>query len=184
MRTIEHVIDIPASPTTVWQVLTETDRYDEWNPFMTELSGEPAVGRRLRVTIRPGRRSMTFRPTVLAIEEGRLIRWRGRPGVPGIFDGEHELRLEANPDGGTRFVQREVFTGMLVPLARRVLDDTELGFADMDAALRDRAVSGPAGPVRPRPEARVHGRGSRTPRRLIPILIGRRGAAPGRRTPG
>lgn len=148
MRTIEQVIDIPASPATVWQVLTETDRYDEWNPFMTELSGEPAVGRRLRVTIRPGRRSMTFRPTVLAIEEGRLIRWRGRPGVPGIFDGEHELRLEATPDGGTRFAQREVFTGLLVPLARRVLDDTELGFADMNAALRNRATSRAAGPVR------------------------------------
>ena len=92
---------------------------------------------------------MTFRPTVLAIEEGTLVRWRGRPGVPGVFDGEHELRLEATPDGGTRFVQREVFTGLLVPLARRVLDDTETGFAEMNAALRDRAVSRAAGPVRP-----------------------------------
>ena len=146
MRTIEHVVDIPASPATVWQVLTETDRYGEWNPFMTELSGELAVGRRLTVTIRPGRRSMTFRPTVLAVEDGTLVRWRGRPGVPGVLDGEHELRLEATPDGGTRFVQREVFTGLLVPLARRVLDDTETGFAEMDAAVRDRAVARAAGP--------------------------------------
>ena len=34
--------------------------------------------------------------------------------MPGLFDGEHELRLEATPDGGTRFAQREVFTGLLV----------------------------------------------------------------------
>lgn len=141
MRIIEHVIDIPASPATVWQILTERDRYDEWNAFMTELSGRLAVGERLRVTIRLGRRAMTFRPTVLAIEEGSLIRWRGRLGVPGIVDGEHELRLEAIPDGSTRFVQREVFTGLLVPLARRILDNTEAGFADMNAALRDRAIS-------------------------------------------
>ncbi len=92
---------------------------------------------------------MTFRPTVLAIEDGRLIRWRGRAGVPGIFDGEHELRLEATPDGGTRFVQREAFTGLLVPLLRRVLDDTESGFAQMNAALRDRAISRATGPLRP-----------------------------------
>src|SRR3712207_9365469 len=124
MRTITHAIDIPATPATVWHVLTDTDRYAEWNPFMTELSGRLAVGEQLSVTIRPGRRSMTFRPTVLAIEDGRLIRWRGRPGVPGIFDGEHELRLEATSDGGTRFVQREAFTGLLVPVMRRVLDDT------------------------------------------------------------
>ena len=124
MRTIEHGVDIPASRATVWQVMTETDRYGEWNPFMTELSGRLAVGERLTVTIRPGGRSMTFRPTVLAVEEGTLVRWRGRLLVPGIFDGERELRLQTGPDGGTRFVQREVFRGVLVPLLRRVLDDT------------------------------------------------------------
>lgn len=149
MRTIERVVDIPAPPATVWQVLTETDRYGEWNPFMTELSGRLAVGERLTVTIRPGERSMTFRPTVLAVEEDTLVRWRGRLGVPGLFDGEHELRLEATPDGGTRFTQREVFTGLLVPLLGRALDDTGPGFASMNAALRDRAVARAAGPVQP-----------------------------------
>ena len=93
---------------------------------------------------------MTFRPTVLAFEDGTLIRWRGRLGMPGLFDGEHELRLEPIPDGGTRFVQRETFTGLLVPMMPRVLDDTATGFAAMSTALRDRAVSRTAdaeGPV-------------------------------------
>ncbi len=51
--------------------------------------------------------------------------------------------------GGTRFVQRETFTGLLVPVMRRILDDTEVGFAAMNTALRDRAVSRAAGPVQP-----------------------------------
>ncbi len=148
MRTVAHAIDIPASPATVWQVLAQTDRYPEWNPFMT-ISGRLAVGERVTVTIRPGRRTMTFRPTVLAVEDGTLVRWRGTAGVRGIFDGEHELRLEPGPDGGTRFVQREAFSGLLVPLLRRVLDDTEAGFAEMNAALRDRAISHADGPARP-----------------------------------
>ncbi len=147
MRTIAHAIDIPASPATVWQVLTQTDRYAEWNPFMTGLSGRLAVGERLTVTIRPGRRVMTFRPTVLAVEDGALIRWRGTAGVRGIFDGEHELRVEPGPDGGTRFVQTEAFGGLLVPLLRRVLADTEAGFAAMNAALRDRALLREHGPI-------------------------------------
>lgn len=116
---------------------------------MTELSRQLAIGQRLTVTTRPGRRFITFRPTVLAIEDGTLPRWRGRPGVPGIFDGEHELRLRATSEGGTRFVQREVFTRLLVPLMRRVLDETERGSADLNAALRDRAISRAAGPVQP-----------------------------------
>ena len=149
MRIIEHTVDIPATPAAVWQVLTDTDRYDEWNPFLTRLSGRLAVGERLTVTIRPGRRSMTFRPNVLAVEDGSLVRWRGRAGVPGVFDGEHELRVLPGADGGARFVQREVFSGLLVPLMGGVLDDTDTGFAAMNAALRDRVVERAAGPAQP-----------------------------------
>src|SRR4051812_12439775 len=108
---------------------------------MPRLSGRLAPGERLTVTVRPGTRTMTFRPTVLAVLDGALIRWRGRLGLPGLFDGEHELRLEPTADGGTRYVQRETFTGLLVPVMRRVLDDTASGFAAMNAALRDRAGS-------------------------------------------
>jgi hypothetical protein len=140
MRTIEHTIDIEAPPATVWQILTDTDRYQDWNPFMPRLSGRLAPGERLTLTVRPGPRTMTFRPTVLAVQDGVLIRWRGRLGVPGLFDGEHELRLEPIPDGGTRFVQRETFTGLLVPMMPRVLVDTATGFAAMNTALRARAV--------------------------------------------
>jgi hypothetical protein len=141
MRTIEHAIDIQAPPATVWQALTDTDRYADWNPFMPRLSGRLAAGERLTLTVRPGTRTMTFRPTVLAVEEGSLIRWRGRLGLPGLCDGEHELRLEPLPSGCTRFIQRETFTGRLVPLMPRVLADTAVGFTAMNAALRDRAES-------------------------------------------
>jgi hypothetical protein len=141
MRTIEHTVDIQAPAATVWQLLTDTDRYADWNPFMPRLSGRFVVGDRLMLTVRPGTRTMTFRPTVVAVEDGALIRWRGRLGISGLFDGEHELCLEPLHDGGTRFVQRETFTGLLVPMMPRVLDDTAAGFAAMNVALRDRAVS-------------------------------------------
>jgi hypothetical protein len=141
MRTIEHAVDIQAPAAAVWHILTDTDRYEDWNPFMPRLSGRLAPGERLTLTVRPGTRSMTFRPTVLAVEDGTLIRWRGRLVMPGVFDGEHELRLEPTPDGGTRFVQRETFTGLLVPMMPGVLADTATGFAAMNTALRDRAVA-------------------------------------------
>ena len=150
MRTIEHTVDIQAPAATVWQILTDIDQYAEWNPFMTRLSGRLALGERLTLSVRPGTRTMTFRPTVLGFEDGALIRWRGRLGMPGLFDGEHELRLEPSPDGGTRFVQRESFTGLLVPMMPRVLAETATGFAAMNVALRDRAefrIASAGGPV-------------------------------------
>jgi hypothetical protein len=42
---------------------------------MPSLTGDLRVGPRLVVTIRPRKKSMTFKPTVVAIEDGRLIRW-------------------------------------------------------------------------------------------------------------
>ena len=149
MRTIEHTIDMQAPPAAVWQLLTDTDRYEDWNPFIPRLSGRLAPGERLMLTVRPGARTMTFRPTVLAVEDGTLLRWRGRLGMPGLFDGEHEFRLEPIPDGGTRFTQRETFTGLLVPMMPRVLVDTATGFAAMNTALRDRAARHPASADRP-----------------------------------
>ena len=52
---------------------------------------------------------MTFRPTVVALEAGALLRWRGRLGMPGLFDGEHELRVEGTGPETSRFTQRETF---------------------------------------------------------------------------
>jgi hypothetical protein len=140
MRILERAVDIQAPPAAVWQFLTDTDRYEDWNPFMPRLSGRLA-GERLTPTVRPGKRAMTSRPTVRAVEDGAVIRWRGRLGVRGLVNGEHELRLEPIPDGGTRFVQRETFTGLSVPMMLPVLDDTATGFAAMNAALQDRAGS-------------------------------------------
>jgi hypothetical protein len=141
MRTLEHSVEISAPVDEVWKVLTATEEYAAWNPFMTRLTGRLAVGERLVVTIRPSTKSMTFKPTILALEPGRLIRWQGRLGVRGVFDGTHELRLEATPDAGTRFTQHERFSGLLVPFMGGVLADTLNGFAAMNVALRDRTMA-------------------------------------------
>lgn len=149
MKTIEHTTTIEATPAKVWRVLNDTDSYEQWNPFITRLQGPLRVGERFTVTIRPGKRSMTFRPTVRALDERKLIRWQGRLGIPGIFDGNHSLRVEAAPGGGTRFTQHETFSGMLVPLMKGVLRDTAAGFAAMNDALRLRAEEADPAPEGP-----------------------------------
>ena len=137
---IQHQIDIDAPPATVWAQLADTAAYGEWNPFVRRLSGEFRAGARLVVEIAPpGGRAMTFKPTVLTAEADRELRWLGRLGLPGIFDGEHSFRLERRPDGGTRFVQAERFHGILVRLFGATLEKTRLGFEQMNEALKRRA---------------------------------------------
>ena len=138
MRRIETAIDIDATPSDVWRVLSDFAAYPDWNPFIRRIEGAPLPGNRLSITVQPpGGRSMSFRPVVLAAERERELRWLGRVLLPGLFDGEHSLRLEAM-NGRCRFVHAETFRGLLVPLFAGTLDATERGFAAMNEALKRR----------------------------------------------
>ena len=139
MRRIETAIDIAAPPQAVWDVLVDFAAYPDWNPFIRRLQGEARVGARLEVTVQPpgGSRAMTFKPTVLAAEPGRELRWLGRVLLPGLFDGEHGFRLERTA-GGCRLHHGETFRGVLVPLFVRMLENTEQGFGACNEALKQR----------------------------------------------
>ncbi|NEC66331.1 SRPBCC domain-containing protein [Streptomyces sp. SID9727] len=139
MRRISSEVQIDAGTEEVWSVLTDFSRFHEWNPFLVEASGRPVVGQRLSLRFRlPNRgREMTFQPTVLVCEPGRLLRWRGRLGTPGIFDGVHSFVLTSR-DGGTHVLQTETFTGVLVRVTGSVISQSEVGFGRLTDALKTR----------------------------------------------
>ncbi len=116
------------------------DRYPAWNPFVTSVDGVLREGGKLRVRLAPpGRRTMTFEPTVMALAQERELRWLVRLLVPGLLDGEHAFRLEERA-GGCRFHQTERFSGLLVPLLGAGLPEAARhGFEAMNAALKARA---------------------------------------------
>ena len=132
-------IDAPAS--AVWDALTDLARFAEWNPFIRTASGTPAVGARLRVRVQsslPFR--LVFRPTVLALEKDRELRWRGHFGARWLARGDHTFTIRPSGDGRVRFEQREVFAGLVPRLAARRLErETRRGFDAMNRALKERA---------------------------------------------
>ncbi len=136
MPRIETSVEIAAPPTAVWRVLTDFPSYPAWNPFIRRLEGEAHVGARLRVTVQPpGRRPMTFRPTVRAAKPERELRWLGHLLLPGLFDGEHAFVIE--PVGvGCRLRHEERFAGLLAGAFPGMLADTERGFEALNAALK------------------------------------------------
>ena len=139
MRTIEHAIEIDASPERVWEVLADFGAYDEWNPFLTHIEGRAQKGARLTVTFEPpGGRRVRMRPTVNAAAPPDELRWFGRAGIPGLFDGEHRFAIEDIGGGRSRLVQSEVFSGLLVPLFKPTIARAALGFAAMNEALKTR----------------------------------------------
>ncbi len=136
-REIRTWIDIDASPEAVWDVLTDLEQFEEWNPFITKAEGVVKEGERISVFLKPeGKKGMSFRPTLLVTRPREEMRWLGK--VPG-FHGEHVFRIEPR-NGGVRFEQSETFTGFLTPLLmRRLGSPTEKGFRKMNRALKERA---------------------------------------------
>lgn len=137
---LETEIDISASPEAVWDVLTDLDRYSDWNPFVVSSQGTVAVGKRLTNRMQnPGGRAMTIKPTVTAADPGETFEWLGHLGLPGLFDARHRFELETTTNG-TRLVHSEHFKGLLVRFMRKMVDtDTRDGFHAMNAALKTRA---------------------------------------------
>lgn len=140
MKELRTEIEIDAPPERVWAALLDFASFPDWNPFIRGISGTAAVGSRLEVTLgASGTKPMSFRPTVKAVVPNRELRWLGRVGLPRIFDGEHIFELTPIGPNRTRFVQREKFRGLFVPLLAKSLDrDARRGFEEMNRALRAR----------------------------------------------
>ena len=147
--TMRAEVAIDASPSTVWRILTDLDRYDDWNPFFTRAEGRLEPGQVLHVAMRPvGKADTTFSPTVLEVAFERQLSWRGRLGVPGLFDGEHHFRLEPTGGRGIRLVQEEHFSGLLVPFVG--FEPYRLGWVRMNVAIKRRAEEAERGAGRSR----------------------------------
>jgi hypothetical protein len=138
----EIMINSPAEK--VWGILTDFEKYPEWNPFIKRISGDLSVGGKLDVYMKPpGGKGMRFLPRVVLLDGKKEFRWLGKLFMHGIFDGEHIFSIEKISDNRVNFIHSENFKGILVPifvgnLKSRVLD----GFREMNQALKDRAESG------------------------------------------
>jgi hypothetical protein len=138
MKNIQTEILIHTDITKVWDVLMNFDSYPKWNPFITSISGEPKLGSRLTVTINPpGGKGMTFKPNILTLESNKAFRWKGKLGINGIFDGEHYFILESLENDKTKFIHGEIFSGLLVPLVGKMLDQTQKGFQLMNESIKN-----------------------------------------------
>jgi len=137
-RTLHTEIIINAPADVVWDVFLEFEQYARWNPFMS-VTGVPEVGRQLNLFIRTDKNSVIkFKPRVLECEPNKRLRWLGRWGLPGLFDGEHSFEIRPLRQNEVLFIQREYFKGLLVPLLwYAVRAKTQAGFNAMNQALKE-----------------------------------------------
>jgi hypothetical protein len=145
MELIHTEIDLEAPSEPAWRVLMDFGSYGEWNPFLRAIEGNPVPGGRLTVEMElPVGKKRVFRPRVTRCVAGEELRWLGHLGVPGLLDGEHAFVLERFRPDRVRFFQRELFSGLLVPVVRSRRDQIEAAFVRMNEAFKARVENGVA----------------------------------------
>lgn len=135
---IKTSIRIKATPTKVWEILTDFESYPNWNPFIKSIKGQVEQGHTITARIEPPEsKGMTFKPVILVFAEHQELKWLGKLLFKGLFDGEHQFLITDNGDGTVLFEQNEHFTGILVGLfAKNLNQNTRRGFEAMNEQLK------------------------------------------------
>ncbi len=113
-------IDIRATPTRIWSLLTNAKDFPRWNTTVTCIAGNIAPGNQLemQVPIAPNR---TFKPKVAEFEPCRRMVWSD--GMAPVFKGIRNFTLTENGDGTTRFSMQEILAGLMLPMIKGSLPD-------------------------------------------------------------
>ena len=135
---VERVIE--THDAIIWEILTDTERYHEWNPVFVGVDGAYGEGASLTNTVRfPTGALVEMSANVKAVRPFREIHQYG--GTPGIITFNHQWLLEP-VEGGTRVVQHELDRGIglwfwdsswLEPAYATVIDALEARATEMAA---------------------------------------------------
>jgi len=130
---ISTSIEINAPREKVWAIFSDFSAYPKWNPFILSISGDLVVNKKFNAEIG----KMKFSPTLEVFNVNSELTWQGRLLFPRLFDGKHTFLLLENENGGTTFIQKEEFKGILVPLLKKKLS-TEIvaSFNEMNLKLK------------------------------------------------
>jgi hypothetical protein len=116
--TIEHQVIIHAPAQRVWHVLTDLERYGEWNRYATEAHGRLEAGGEVEIVAHLGNSTQRVNNRVLEIIPEHKLCWVSLNWYAFLVRGTRCRSLQTQPDGSTLFGEREIMAG---PFARIVV---------------------------------------------------------------
>jgi hypothetical protein len=140
MRELRAEIQIAAPIDRVWRVLTYFDHWKDWNPMVNQASGSASVRSKLNITMRgpDSKDAMKYQPTVLEVNPPKSLRWRATMMSGLMFTNDRVFELK-DKNGETVFINREVFSGLMVPLFWKKMNQFVVPMLEkMNKALKDK----------------------------------------------
>jgi hypothetical protein len=137
MKCFSTSIIIQASPETIWNILIDAAKWEQWNPTITKIEGNIALGETVKVyaKITPNR---AFSVKVSELIPNERMIWTS--GMPfGLFKGERTYNLSRQGDGSVEFAMQEVFSGLILPLIAKSIPNLQPAFNEFSEALKKQA---------------------------------------------
>lgn len=121
----------------VWDVLTDVEKYGEWNPFTPDARTDFRIGSPAHLRVRMGPARMPITETVSAFERPRLIAWTKTFGAPWLLVAVREQHLEPRDEGSCEYHNADRLRGVLAPLVSLCFGGyMSRGFTDVGEGLR------------------------------------------------
>ncbi len=138
---VEATQALPSTRQQVFAVIKQWNAYPVWNPYITRIDGNPAVGAVIRVLF-----SMGFGPrlpltcSVDQMDETKTtLSWEYKAFVPALYTARHVFLVEESKPGSCRIVQTEHIQGLMgCPLFGFFHRLLQSRFQAMHTALLDR----------------------------------------------
>ncbi len=133
--------EIAASAERVWKVLTDLDRYGEWNPQIPVAKGTVKEGAEIKIKLAlPGRPAINLSATIEQAQENALFSWRGHLLAPWFFEGYREFAIQQTAPERVTVTHVEDVHGAFAPVFSLVMGKpVEKSQLALNDALRSRA---------------------------------------------
>ena len=142
IQEIKTEIDISASPSKVWGIITDINKWQEWSPIINASQGTSAIGSRVSITMmskQEGKDGPKYKPVIIELKEQDYFHWRAHMVAGFVFTNDKIFRLEET-DSGTHLTHIETFKGMMAPLMSGSVEKNVPAMLDsMNKALKEQS---------------------------------------------
>ena len=133
-------VEIDAPIERAWEILTDVERYGEWNPFTPSVATDFRIGSRVDLYVTMGPWKLKQVERIEAVEPPNLIAWGTTMGHRLLISALREQRLEAVGEARCRYRTTDDFAGLLIPLVMLLFGGfVRRGFNAVARGLKARA---------------------------------------------
>ena len=138
VKTDPLTIDAPAE--AVWDILTDGEKYGEWNPFTTRIESDFQTGSPVRAHVLLGRLPVNVTEHTAAAEPPTLLTWSSVYWSRRLLTAAKTQIVTPLGVGRCAYHTTDTMAGLLAPIVRGLFGAAILrGFEQTAIALKERA---------------------------------------------